>query len=78
MTVVIKDFLFIPVTRALPSQLQRPDKTAPLWASMLFSTLPDLLIKWNFPTKIVTIFVGQWTSKTCTNNDMQYPISNRY
>lgn len=41
----------LPVIKAVPSKFHLPAKTAPLWASTLFSTRPFLETKWNFPAE---------------------------
>lgn len=41
----------LPVIKAVPSKFHLPAKTAPLWASTLFSIRPLLETRWNFPTE---------------------------
>lgn len=43
-------WLYSPVINAVPSKFHLPAKTAPLWASTLFSIRPFLETRWNFPT----------------------------
>lgn len=51
---------YLPVMRAVPSKFHLPAKTAPLWASTLFSIRPIFEARWNFPVKKQTSTVRQF------------------